>query len=143
MPSKGKVLIMGAPVWADKEMHEMLGPLADVVVRACACREGAALLLMRMTSCLSHLQYMESQSREELFKDFAEGGRYADTTAIFHSAFSSKLVGQPDKELIDALPASCKWLAHKGAGYDSVDVHAAKARGGWWQGCNTTQWRLM
>lgn len=84
------------------------------------------------------LQYMESQSREELFKDFAEGGRYADTTAIFHSAFSSKLVGQPDKELIDALPASCKWLAHKGAGYDSVDVHAAKARGGWRQGCYTT-----
>lgn len=34
MPSsKGKVLVMGAPVWADKEMHELLSPYAEVVVR--------------------------------------------------------------------------------------------------------------
>jgi hypothetical protein len=31
--------------------------------------------------------------------------------------------------MINALPKTCQWFAHKGAGYDSVAVHAAKARG--------------
>jgi glyoxylate reductase len=37
--------------------------------------------------------------------------------------------GPLNKEFFDALPDSCKWIAHKGAGYDNVDVQAAKAKG--------------
>ena len=69
---------------------------------------------------------VKSQSREELFKDFQEGGRYGDIVGIFHA---SDGFGRSDKEFFEALPTTCKIFAHKGAGYDSVDVHAAKARG--------------
>lgn len=34
-----------------------------------------------------------------------------------------------DKELIDSLPSSVKWIAHNGAGYDPVDVRACIAKG--------------
>ncbi|KAG5342596.1 hypothetical protein C0989_012101 [Termitomyces sp. Mn162] len=34
-----------------------------------------------------------------------------------------------DKEIIDGLSASVKWIAHNGAGYDSVDVYACIERG--------------
>jgi glyoxylate reductase len=72
---------------------------------------------------------MESQNRAELFRDFSTGGRYSDITAIYHEHLSDKRTGHPDAEMMNALPETCKWLAHKGAGYDSIDVHAAKARG--------------
>jgi len=34
-----------------------------------------------------------------------------------------------DKELVDALPDTVKYISHNGAGYDQIDVHACKARG--------------
>jgi phosphoglycerate dehydrogenase-like enzyme len=73
---------------------------------------------------------MESKSRQELLSDLGLGGRYSDIVGVYHEHISAKLVGHPDSEMIGALPSSCKWLAHKGAGYDSVDVRAANARGG-------------
>jgi glyoxylate reductase len=72
---------------------------------------------------------MESQTREELFQDFAAGGKYEDIVGIYHEHLSAPKVGHPDRAFFEALPGSCKWVAHKGAGYDSVDVGAAKARG--------------
>ena len=42
---------------------------------------------------------------------------------------SAKVLGVFDKELIEGLPASIKWIAHNGAGYDPVDVHACIAKG--------------
>lgn len=77
---------------------------------------------------------MKSQTREELFNDLAPGGPYSDVVGIYHEHLSAPSVGHPDEAMFSALPASCKWLAHKGAGYDSVDVHAAKANGGWSSG---------
>lgn len=81
--------------------------------------------------CLTTLtmQHMESASREELFNDFSPSGRYGDVVGVYHEHLSGKLVGHPDKQMMEALPSSCKWFAHKGAGYDSVDVGTAKARG--------------
>jgi glyoxylate reductase len=72
---------------------------------------------------------MESVSRIQLFQDLKPGGRYCDIVGIYHEHLSADLVGQPDREMMEALPQSCKWFAHKGAGYDSVDVVAAKNKG--------------
>ncbi|KAK6906494.1 hypothetical protein I204_00698 [Kwoniella mangroviensis CBS 8886] len=56
---------------------------------------------------IAELVPMESQSREEFFQDCAPGGRYSDIVGIYHEHLSDKI----------------------GAGYDSVGVKAAKARG--------------
>lgn len=74
-------------------------------------------------------KHMESTSREELFKDLAPGGRYADIVGIYHEHESHHKIGLPDKQMINSLPSSVKWIAHKGAGYDQFDVVACKARG--------------
>ncbi|WWC72809.1 uncharacterized protein I206_106773 [Kwoniella pini CBS 10737] len=99
-----KILLMGKLYWASQDAEQLLGGIADVVC-------------------------MESTSRAELFEDFSSGGRYSDVVGIYHEHISDRTVGDPDEEFINALPSSCKWFAHKGAGYDSVDVRAAKARG--------------
>jgi lactate dehydrogenase-like 2-hydroxyacid dehydrogenase len=72
---------------------------------------------------------MESASRDELFKDLAPGGRYADIAGIYHEHESHHKIGLPDNQMIYALPPSVKWIAHKGAGYDQFDVASCKARG--------------
>jgi phosphoglycerate dehydrogenase-like enzyme len=72
---------------------------------------------------------MESGSRQELFDDLKRGGRHGDIVGVYHEHLSAKVVGHPDKEMMQAFPESCKWFAHKGAGYDSVDVATAKSRG--------------
>jgi glyoxylate reductase len=48
---------------------------------------------------------------------------------IYRENDSSKTLGVFDKELIEGLPESIKWIAHNGAGYDPVDVHACIAKG--------------
>ncbi|RSH92011.1 hypothetical protein EHS25_009382 [Saitozyma podzolica] len=100
---KPRILIMGQLYWAEKDCQEFLSPIADIV-------------------------HMESESREELFADLAEGGRYSDIVGVYHEHLSAERVGHPDEAMINALPKTCRWFAHKGAGYDSVAVHAAKAR---------------
>jgi hypothetical protein len=72
---------------------------------------------------------MQSQSRAELFDDCKQGGRYSNITGVYHEHLSQEIVGMPDAEMIAALPDTCKWFAHKGAGYDAVAVDACKARG--------------
>ena len=44
-------------------------------------------------------------------------------------AFSLQITGRFDKELVDVLPSSLKFVSHNGAGYDSIDAHACAARG--------------
>ena len=68
---------------------------------------------------------MESTSREELFRDLSPGGRYDDIVAVYHEHLSISIVGHADGEMLRALPSSCKWFAHKGAGYDDIDVGTA------------------
>jgi hypothetical protein len=88
--------------------------------------------ISELFSFISHhirVQHMESKSREELFRDLSPGQKYGDVVAIFHEHLAQRIVGHPDAEMINALPPSCKWIAHKGAGYDQFDVAACKARG--------------
>jgi len=48
---------------------------------------------------------------------------------IYRENESSEKIGNFDMDLINGFPSSLKWIAHNGAGYDAVDVHACKARG--------------
>lgn len=65
-------------------------------------------------------------------KDMESGGAYAGTVGIFHEHMGAKAaVGDLDESFINGLPASVKFIAHRGAGYDSIAVGAAKSRGDW------------
>ena len=114
-----KVLIMATLFWAEPECKAMFEGKAEVVVR----KSSSARLLAHSP------QHIESKSRQELVDDFKPGGRYSNITAIYHEHLSEPIVGKADARFFDALPESCKWFAHKGAGYDSVDVQAARRRG--------------
>ena len=61
--------------------------------------------------------------------EFGPGGKYEHTVGKYRENESSEKIGDFNKELIEGLPSSVKWIAHCGAGYDPVDVHACKARG--------------
>ncbi|KAJ7582875.1 D-isomer specific 2-hydroxyacid dehydrogenase [Mycena floridula] len=96
--------LLGEVFWAKKEVDELLRPLAEVIP-------------------------MECSTREELFQAFAPNGKYSDIVGLYHEHTSRSVTGDINKEFIDALPSSLKWIGHKGAGYDDVDVKACKARG--------------
>ena len=47
---------------------------------------------------------------------------------IYRSNDSTSVTGPFDKELIQVLPKSLKYITHNGAGYDNIDVPAATER---------------
>ncbi|KAH7104965.1 2-hydroxyacid dehydrogenase [Auriculariales sp. MPI-PUGE-AT-0066] len=97
-----KVLICGEIIWANDEVKSMIGPHADIVI-------------------------MDSQSRDDFLKRLSTD--YAGIVGIYRHNSSADFIGIFDAALIKALPDSVKWIAHNGAGYDQIDVHAAKAKG--------------
>ncbi|KAG6889925.1 hypothetical protein C0992_003520 [Termitomyces sp. T32_za158] len=99
-----KVLICGRIVWAHDSVKELLGDIAEVV-------------------------YLDSKNRSEFLCAFQPGGRFFDVEGIYRENGSADIIGTFDKEIIDGLSASVKWIAHNGAGYDPVDVHACIQRG--------------
>jgi len=70
---------------------------------------------------------MNSKSRDDFLKRLSTD--YAGTVGIYRHNSSADFIGIFDAALINALPDSVKWIAHNGAGYDQIDVHAAKAKG--------------
>lgn len=50
-------------------------------------------------------------------------------TKSLRKMLSLQITGRFDKELVDALPESLKFISHNGAGYDQIDVDACKSRG--------------
>ncbi|KAM3452554.1 hypothetical protein MY3296_004443 [Beauveria thailandica] len=54
---------------------------------------------------------------------------FSGVEAIFRTYGSARITGLFDKELVSALPKSCRFVCHKGAGYDQIDVAACRARG--------------
>ncbi|CAE6487711.1 unnamed protein product [Rhizoctonia solani] len=97
-----KVLICGDLVWANEDAKQMIGPLAEIIP-------------------------MKSKSRAQFYEELST--TYAGITGIYRHNTSADYIGIFDKELIDKLPSSVKWIAHNGAGYDQIDVAACKARG--------------
>jgi len=75
----------------------------------------------------AHTEVVTSQSREEWFRDVQ--GKYKDIFAIYSTSASYAVAGEFDKEFIERLPTSCKYIFHNGAGYDNVDVEACAKRG--------------
>lgn len=75
------------------------------------------------------VKYVDSPDRKSFLAAFGPGGKYEGTVGIYRENDSAEKIGKFDKELIDGLPSSVKWIAHNGAGYDPVDVHACIARG--------------
>ncbi|EPQ30312.1 uncharacterized protein PFL1_02427 [Pseudozyma flocculosa PF-1] len=102
--SKPQVLICGTIVHAHDELKNDLGAVAEVL-------------------------QLDSADRQAFYKDCAEGGRYSNITAIYRHNDSASSIGVFDADLIAHLPASLKSICHNGAGYDQIDVAAAKQRG--------------
>jgi lactate dehydrogenase-like 2-hydroxyacid dehydrogenase len=61
--------------------------------------------------------------------NLADGGKYSNLVAFYRHNSSADRIGIFDAELINALPPSCKWIAHNGAGYDQIDIAACQKRG--------------
>ncbi|KAF5380389.1 hypothetical protein D9615_004711 [Tricholomella constricta] len=97
-------LSQGRMVWAHDDVQRLLGDITEVV-------------------------YLDSKNRSEFLAAFQPGGKYSDVVGIYRENGSADILGVFDKEIINGLSPSVKWIAHNGAGYDPVDVHACIARG--------------
>jgi len=72
---------------------------------------------------------MDCQTRSEFLSGLSDGGKYANLVAFYRHNSSADRIGIFDAELINALPSTCKWIAHNGAGYDQIDIAACQKRG--------------
>jgi glyoxylate reductase len=72
---------------------------------------------------------MDSPNRKDFLDNLASSGKYGNVVGFYRHNSSADRIGIFDKELVNALPDTCKWIAHNGAGYDQIDVAACKARG--------------
>ncbi|KAF2162788.1 hypothetical protein M409DRAFT_68791 [Zasmidium cellare ATCC 36951] len=97
----------------------------------------AALLIGKITHCrkewqalssLLTLKEYESGSREDFIKKL-QAGEYDDVVAIYRSNDSTPITGPFNKELVQHLPKSLKFITHNGAGYDNIEVPAVTDRG--------------
>ncbi|KAK9466754.1 D-isomer specific 2-hydroxyacid dehydrogenase [Lipomyces arxii] len=68
----------------------------------------------------------DSPNKAALIADLE--GKYSDITAAYHFN-DSPCAGLMDADIIKALPDTCKYVCHNGAGYDKIDVAACVARG--------------
>ncbi|KAF8839405.1 hypothetical protein BDN67DRAFT_773898 [Paxillus ammoniavirescens] len=104
MTTLPKVMICGSPRWAHDEVNELFNGIAQVIVD-------------------------DAPNRAEFFARFEPGGPYEGTVGIYRRNISAARIGIYDGGLIAGLPSSVKWIAHNGAGYDLVDIHACKEKG--------------
>ncbi|KAK9485824.1 D-isomer specific 2-hydroxyacid dehydrogenase [Lipomyces starkeyi] len=77
-------------------------------------------------SDVATLSVCDSASKEDFIKDLA--GKYSDIAAVYHMN-DSKAASVIDKDIIDALPPSLKFICHNGAGYDMINVNACTEKG--------------
>ncbi|KAI0533096.1 D-isomer specific 2-hydroxyacid dehydrogenase [Xylaria digitata] len=69
----------------------------------------------------------QTGTREEFLAN-CRNGVYDSVIGCYRSNSSTKYTGRFDAEIVDALPKSWRYIAHNGAGYDSVDVDACSRR---------------
>jgi glyoxylate reductase len=70
----------------------------------------------------------KSDNRADFIAE-AQSGAFDGVVVAYRTFFSVSITGLIDAPLLAALPASLKFLAHNGAGYDQIDVAACTARG--------------
>ena len=66
-------------------------------------------------------------NRAEFIQECRDG-KLEGVVAAYRTFGSVSLTGLIDEEVVNVLPSSLRFLAHCGAGYDQVDVHACSAR---------------
>ncbi|KAL2809915.1 D-isomer specific 2-hydroxyacid dehydrogenase [Aspergillus granulosus] len=101
MSAKPKVLLLGEIVHAHKTW-ESLSAIAELVTPAATDRAA--------------------------FIEECKSGKLDGVVVAYRTFESVSITGLIDEELVNALPKSLQFLAHCGAGYDQVDVHACTAR---------------
>ncbi|KAL1306846.1 hypothetical protein AAFC00_005502 [Neodothiora populina] len=69
----------------------------------------------------------QSTNRADFIEE-CKSGKLDGVVAAYRTFPSASITGIFDKELVEVLPKSWKFLAHNGAGYDQVDAHACAAR---------------
>ncbi|KAM0122990.1 glyoxylate reductase [Aspergillus fumigatus] len=99
--TKPKVLLLGSIVHAHKTWQSL--------------SEIAELITPTATNRAEFLQECRS-------------GKLDGVVAAYRTFDSITITGFIDEELVNALPRSVSFLAHCGAGYDQIDVHACSAR---------------
>ncbi|KAM0751351.1 hypothetical protein T439DRAFT_313684 [Meredithblackwellia eburnea MCA 4105] len=101
--SKTQILIAGEVFWAHDQIKEL--------------------------SKTYEILPLTSNSKEEFIADCKPDGKYGKVKAIYRHGCSASKIGNFEKDVVEALPSSVKWIAHHGAGYDDVDVAACTAKG--------------
>ncbi|KAJ5168240.1 uncharacterized protein N7482_003834 [Penicillium canariense] len=99
--AKPKVLLLGNIGYAH-EAWNTLGEIAEVVIPT-------------------------ATNREEFLQECRDG-KLDGVVAAYRTFSSISITGLVDEELVNTLPKSLEYIAHCGAGYDQVDVHACSAR---------------
>ncbi|KAH7124178.1 D-isomer specific 2-hydroxyacid dehydrogenase [Dendryphion nanum] len=77
-------------------------------------------------SNVADTEVVTSTSRDKFFSDVKS--KYNNIQAIYRTSASGAVAGKFDKQFIDHLPASLKFICHNGAGYDQIDIDACSAR---------------
>ncbi|OJJ49406.1 hypothetical protein ASPZODRAFT_1473698 [Penicilliopsis zonata CBS 506.65] len=98
---KPKILLLGRILHASKKW-EALGGLAELVEPT-------------------------ATNREEFIQECRDG-KFDGVVAVYRTFPSVSITGMIDEELVQVLPKSLEYMAHCGAGYDQIDVHACTAR---------------
>ncbi|KAF4552892.1 2-hydroxyacid dehydrogenase-like protein 1 [Elsinoe fawcettii] len=81
----------------------------------------------RSLSKITSTEIITSKSRQEFFKDIKS--KYSNIDAIYRTSAGGGVAGLFDKEFIDHLPPSLKFICNTGVGYDQIDIAACSARG--------------
>lgn len=113
-------LLIGGISHARKEW-EALGSL--LILKVCLQKVSS-----RWEEIADVSQEYQSGSRED-FLSKIKAGEYDDVVAIYRSNDSTSVTGPFDKELLQSLPKSLKYINHNGAGYDNIDIAACTAKG--------------
>jgi len=99
-----RILICGDIVWAHNEVGALFYGIAEVIP-------------------------MDSLDRADFLADLKPNCKYAGIVGIYRHNTSADRIGIFDKQIIEAIAPSVKWIAHNGAGYDQIDVAECKAKG--------------
>ncbi|KAK1921079.1 putative 2-hydroxyacid dehydrogenase [Papiliotrema laurentii] len=73
---------------------------------------------------LADIVQFSSQSYDELERDF--GKKYKGVKVIYHYRDPGSYFGHLGEEFFQRVPPTCQVVSHLGAGYDDIDVAAAK-----------------
>lgn len=77
-------------------------------------------------SSIADLIEPKSRSRDEFIEE-CKSGAFDKVVVAYRTFQSVAITGLIDEELVPLLPKSLRFIAHNGAGYDQIDVHACTA----------------